>query len=65
MRADLLVHDITCLTTCTPGAPDLGVLECASVAFLEGEVAWVGPAAHAPDGRGRGSGAESGFTSHC
>jgi imidazolonepropionase len=49
MRADLLVHDITCLTTCTPGAPDLGVLECASVAFLEGEVAWVGPAAHAPD----------------
>ena len=30
-------------------AEDLGVMERASVAFLEGEVAWVGPAAHAPD----------------
>lgn len=49
MRADLLVHDLARLYTCAPDAPELGALEGASVAFLEGEVAWVGPAAHAPD----------------
>lgn len=49
MRADLLVHDITRLYTCAPDAPELGVRAGASVAFLEGEVAWIGAAAHAPD----------------
>lgn len=49
MRADLLVHDISSLTTCDPALAGLGVLEGASVAFAEGEIAYLGPAAHAPD----------------
>ncbi len=49
MRANLLVHDISRLYTCDPGGPGLGEIERASVAFSEGRVIYVGPAAHAPD----------------
>ncbi len=49
MRADLLVHDLATLHTCAPDAEGLGRMEGASVAFVEGAVAWIGPAADAPD----------------
>ncbi len=48
-RVDLLVHNADLVLTCAPDAPDLGRIEHGSVAFLEGEVVWTGPAAHAPD----------------
>ncbi len=49
MRADLLVHRLDQLYTCAPGAEGLGPLSGASVAFADGELLWVGPAADAPD----------------
>ncbi len=63
MIADLLVTDIALLLTMDPDAegardPALGALEQAAVAFRDGIVVYVGPAAHAPpaeqviDGRG-------------
>jgi len=48
---DLLVHDADVLLTCAPGADDLGRIRGGSVAFHEGEVAWTGRAAHAPEAR--------------
>ena len=48
-RADLLVTHADVLYTCADGRPDLGRQEDGAVAFLEGEVVYVGPAAHAPD----------------
>lgn len=49
MRADLLVHSVSCLITADPRAEGLGALEDGAVAFKDGQVAYVGPSAHAPD----------------
>lgn len=48
-RADLLVTGADVVLTCAPGTPGLGRIEGGAVAFSEGEVAWIGPAVHAPD----------------
>ncbi len=48
-RAELLVHGIDRLCTCAPDRADLGAIESASVAFADGELLWLGPAAHAPE----------------
>lgn len=63
MTADLLVDRISLLLTMDPRAPGardpaLGAVEDAAVAFVNGRVAWVGPAGQGPgarqviDGRG-------------
>lgn len=54
MTADLLVDRISLLLTMEPGTPGardatLGALEDAAVAFLDGKVAWIGPAGQGPD----------------
>ena len=49
LRADLLVTHADVLYSCAEGLPDLGRQEDGAVAFLEGEVVYVGPASHAPD----------------
>lgn len=47
-QAELLVHNLACLYTCDPAAGPLGRQEQCSIAFVDGRVAWIGPAAHAP-----------------
>jgi len=48
-HAEWLITGADRLLTCAAGAPELGCIEGGAVAFSEGEVIWVGPAAHAPD----------------
>ncbi len=49
LRADLLIEHADVLYPCTADGPDLGRIEDGAVAFLEGEVVYVGPSVHAPD----------------
>jgi imidazolonepropionase len=49
MSADLLIDGLSTLYTCDPSAPGLGEHRQISLAFAEGELIYLGPAAHAPD----------------